>query len=294
MQDIPLRKVFFILFSIAKNETKLNLGYTFSNVKPDFGADYNFLGVEGKSHNFFATVSRRFIQTDNYRLYGDLSLDFRNSETTSNFDDIFGYKYNTRAVRLNLTNLKDDMYGKWVANVGTSLGLPIMDASDDDYGDDDNPSAKFFKLNADVVRLQILPWRMVGILQASGQWANRGLWPSEQMYFGGISSIRGYQEGFLLSDSGLTASAELRFPVPFLNRVLPEKLKFIDDSIRLAAFYDIGWLKSSWSNPDTSYLMSVGGGLVLKMTKYLSSNVYVGIQLVTNLKTLRIAGCILR
>ena len=100
------------------------------------------------------------------------------------------------------------------------------------------------------------------------------------MQFGGISSIRGYQEGFLLADSGITGSAELRFPIPFLGMILPEKLKFIDDSIKLAGFYDVGWLSNSWSNyNNTSYMMSVGGGVILKLTKYLSGNVYVGVPI---------------
>ena len=100
------------------------------------------------------------------------------------------------------------------------------------------------------------------------------------MQIGGISSVRGFEEGYFLRDYGVTGSFELRAPVPFLNK-LPEKLRFIDDSIRLAAFCDMGWFGDySADYPDSSFVMSVGGGLVLKMTRYLSGNVYIGVPIV--------------
>ena len=55
------------------------------------------------------------------------------------------------------------------------------------------------------------------------------------------------------------------------------KLKFLDESIRLAAFYDFGWFGDRYADYDSDYLMSVGGGLVLKLTKYMSGNVYFGV-----------------
>lgn len=280
----------FYSIPIAKNETKLNLGYSYSGTNTGDNIYISGLPLEvnGKSHNFFVNLSRRFIKTENYKLYGDVALDFRNTDSNyklagTDITNLVSYaNYKTRAVKLNLTNIKDDFYGKWYGNLGFSAGIPFLDASTNDGGNNDNPSAKYFKLNAHVSRLHVLPWRMLGILQATGQYATRGLYPSDQMQFGGISSVRGYQESFFLADSGVTASAEVRFPIPFLYKVLPEKLKFIDDSIRLAAFYDMGWLKESWSNAGDSYksvIMSAGGGAVIKLTKYLSGNIYVGVPI---------------
>ena len=70
-----------------------------------------------------------------------------------------------------------------------------------------------------------------------------------------------------MKDYGATASMELRAPVPFLNR-LPEKLRFIDDSIRLAAFCDMGWFGDhGYGEKSSEFVMSVGGGVILKMTR---------------------------
>ncbi len=274
----------FYTVPIATNETKLNLGYSYSGVSPEVWMDgLGDLDYHGKSHNFFAGISRRLIETERYKLYGDITYDMRNTKSWSENPLLAGWgdsAYKTRAIRLNLTNIKDDFYGRWFANIGGSFGLPWFGATEADYN---NYYIKdtFFKLNANLARIQSLPWNSMLILQANGQWSNNPLYSAEQIQFGGISTVRGYQEGSYLADSGVTASAELRFPIPFLGMILPEKLKFIDDSIRLAAFYDFGWMNECWSTQDfeNRALMSVGGGVVLKLTKYLSGNVYIGVPI---------------
>ncbi len=270
----------FYSVPIGRHETKLNLGYSYSGLT--MGEQWKDYDIKGHSHNFFAGLSRRLVKTENYKLYGDISLDIRNTKTTFGDQKITLNEYKTRALRVNFTNIKDDFYGKWFGNVGASVGLPMMDASDeyDGYHYRWLPTNKFVKVNANIARLQILPMRSMAIIQAGGQWASHGLYPSEKMLFGGISSVRGYEEGFLLSDYGVTASLEFRSHIPFLNRILPEKLQFIDDSIQWAAFYDAGWFGNvGTSTYGPSYVMSVGGGLIVRLTRYLSGNIYIGIPI---------------
>ncbi len=269
----------FYSVPIGRHETKLNLGYSYSGTKLDKGF-WKDLDVKGKSHSFYVDLSRRLVKTENYKLYGDVAFDLRNTNTTLLGYDLYGYR--TRSVKLNLTNVKDDFYGKWFANIGVAKGIDLFGASNDYFGYSSRktPTNRMFKVNASLARLQVLPWRMMGILTANGQWVNRDVWYSDKMQIGGISSVRGFEEGYFLKDYGVTASAELRAPVPFLNH-LPEKLRFIDDSIRLAAFCDIGWFGDyAYGMPSSEFLMSVGGGLVLKMTRYLSGNVYFGVPIV--------------
>ena len=270
----------FYSVPIGRHETKLNLGYSYSGLT--MGEQWKDYDIKGHSHNFFAGLSRRLVKTENYKLYGDISLDIRNTKTTLGEQKFLLNEYKTRALRVNFTNIKDDFYGKWFGNIGASVGLPIMDASDefDGYHERWLPTNKYVKVNANLARLQILPMRSMAIIQAGGQWASHGLYPSEKMQFGGISSVRGYEEGFLLSDYGVTASLEFRSHIPFLNRILPEKLQFIDDSIQWAAFYDAGWFGNVGTDTyGPSYVMSVGGGLIVRLTRYLSGNVYIGIPL---------------
>ncbi|MDD3236739.1 MAG: ShlB/FhaC/HecB family hemolysin secretion/activation protein [Candidatus Gastranaerophilales bacterium] len=265
----------FYTIPIAKNETKLNLGYSYSHVK--LGKQFKEFDMTGDSNNYFIGVSRRLAQGDDYRLYGDVTFDMRDSKSRIGIVD-YTQEYKTRALRFTLTDIKDDFYGKWLFNGSAGVGIPLLGATNGS-SDRQFASNNFVKLNANVARMQVLPKNCLGIFQLNGQYANRALFASEKMQFGGISSVRGFDEGYYIGDYGLTASLEFRAPVPYLRHVLPDKYKFIDDSIRLAAFYDIGWLGDRFSSDPTKTLMSVGPGVVLKLTKYLSGNFYWGIPI---------------
>ncbi len=270
----------FYSVPIGRHETRLNLGYSYSGTELDRGP-LKYLDVEGKSHAFFVDLSRRLVKTENYKLYGDIGFDLRNTETSiAGIDNYYGYR--TRSVKLNLTNVKDDFTGKWFGNIGVAKGIDVFGASNDDHGvyTKHTPTNKMVKLNASVTRLQVLPWRLMGIVTANGQWTNRNVWYADKLQSGGISSIRGFEEGLFLNDYGVNGSVELRSPIPFLDR-LPGKLKFIDDSIRLAAFCDMGWFGDhGFGMPSSEFVMSVGGGMILKMTRYLSANVYLGVPVI--------------
>ena len=114
------------------------------------------------------------------------------------------------------------------------------------------------------------------IWQVNGQYANRHLWASEAMQFGGIASVRGFEEGFRIGDYGVTTSVEYRMPIPGLKALLPKKLEFISDSIQIAGFYDFGWFGDRFNGMNGDYLMGAGPGLVIKLTKYISANLYWG------------------
>lgn len=261
---------------IAKNDTRLNIGYSYSKVR--LGNALEYLNIKGESHDVFIGVSRRLAQGDDFRLYGDITLDLRNTETTSGLLPEINSSYRSRVIRATLTDIKDDFYGRWLFNGGVAGGIPI-DASD--YNKARNLSSNnFLKLTASAARLQVLPKNVMAILQVNGQYANRHLYPSEAMQIGGIASVRGYDEGFFLGDYGMTASFELRTPIPGLRAILPEKYKFISDSIQLAGFYDFGWVGNRFQTDQfgnrTQYLMSAGPGIVVKLTKYISANMYWG------------------
>ena len=259
---------------IAKNDTRLNLGYSYSHVK--IGKLLKWADISGDSHDVFIGVSRRLAQGSDYRLYGDITLDFRNTDLSSGIPAIDSTlsDYRSRVIRGSLTNVKDDYYGRWLFNGGIAGGIPI-DASDH-HKARNLSSNNFVKVNASAARLQVLPFNHLAILQVNGQYANRHLWASEAMQIGGIASVRGYEEGFRIGDYGVTASFEYRMPIPGFKALLPKKLEFISDSIQLAGFYDFGWFGDRFTSGSADYLMSAGPGVVVKLTKYISANVYWG------------------
>ncbi len=259
---------------IAKNDTRLNLGYSYSHVK--LGRMLREYDISGDSHDVFVGVSRRLAQGPDYRLYGDITLDFRNTDLSSGIPAVNSslVDYRTRVIRGSLTDVKDDYYGRWLFNGSVAGGIPI-DASDSNKARNMS-SNNFVKVNAGAARLQLLPFGHMAILQVNGQYANRHLWASESMQVGGIASVRGYEEGFRIGDYGVTASFEYRMPIPGLKAILPERYKFIGDSIQLAGFYDFGWFGDRFISGSSDYLMSAGPGIVVKLTKYISANLYWG------------------
>ena len=259
---------------IAKNDTRLNLGYSYSHV--NIGKLLKHLDISGDSHNVFVGVSRRLAQGDDYRLYGDITLDLRNTDLSSDIPVVNSMlsDYRTRVIRGSLTNVKDDYYGRWLFNGGIAGGIPI-DASDH-HKARNMSSNNFVKVNASAARLQVLPFNHMLIWQVNGQYANRHLWASEAMQVGGIASVRGYEEGFRIGDYGVTTSVEYRMPIPGFKALLPKKYEFISDSIQLAGFYDFGWFGDRFISGSSDYLMSAGPGIVVKLTKYISANLYWG------------------
>ena len=260
---------------IAKNDTRLNIGYSYSHVKLGNALNryYPGMNAKGDSHDVFVGVSRRLLKGDDFRLYGDITFDMRNTETSA-YDGAYESAYRSRVLRASLTDVKDDSYGRWMFNTAFSTGIPL-DASD--YNKARNmPSNNFVKVNASAARLQVLPKNNLAIFQVNTQYANRALYASEAMAIGGMSSVRGYDEAFRIGDYGVTASFEYRMPVPGFKALLPKKYEFISDSIQLAGFYDFGWYGNRFTDKSSEYMMSAGPGVVLKLTKYLSANMYWG------------------
>ena len=260
---------------IAKNDTRLNIGYSYSHVKLGNALNryYPGMNAKGDSHDVFIGVSRRLLKGDDFRLYGDITFDMRNTETSA-YDGAYESAYRSRVLRASLTDVKDDSYGRWMFNTAFSTGIPL-DASD--YNKARNlPSNNFVKVNASAARLQVLPKNNLAIFQVNTQYANRALYASEAMAIGGMSSVRGYDEAYRIGDYGVTASFEYRMPVPGFKALLPKKYEFISDSIQLAGFYDFGWYGNRFTDKSSEYMMSAGPGVVLKLTKYLSANMYWG------------------
>ncbi len=259
---------------IAKNDTRLNLGYSYSHVR--LGKGYKPYNIKGDSHDAFIGISRRLAKSETYRLYGDITFDFRNTETTILGDKFQDYK--TSVLRGSLTDVLDDSYGRWLFNAGVSGGIPIFGATDNAH-QRDYQSNNFIKVNASAARLQVLPANNLAILQVNTQYANRHMFASEALSVGGISSVRGYDESFGIGDYGVIANFEYRTPIPGLKALLPEKYGFISDSIQLAGFFDFGWYGNRFMTYDennVNYLMSAGPGIVVKLTKYISANMYWG------------------
>jgi hemolysin activation/secretion protein len=136
------------------------------------------------------------------------------------------------------------------------------------------PDSRFFawQLQAQWVRLLAPDTPLV--MRGSLQVADRPLFPVEQFTLGGLDSVRGYPQDFILTDNGVFASAEVRLPLL--------RIPQISGLLQLTPFVDFGrgWNVSGQFNPDPQTLVGTGLGLRLQLSDWLTVRFEWGIPLV--------------
>lgn len=117
----------------------------------------------------------------------------------------------------------------------------------------------------------------MGVVRVGGQYSPNKLFAAEQMQLGGPYTLRGYQPAELIGDYGVSGTVEFRTPIPLLDRVWP----WLDDRLRLAVFYDWGWIGTNGNVYDypQSFLHTVGAGFYMNLTDWISAQVGLGFPL---------------
>jgi hemolysin activation/secretion protein len=135
------------------------------------------------------------------------------------------------------------------------------------------------------------PWGFQLKGRAALQETSTGLLPSEQLYEGGYSILRGYPESIVSGDTGWYASAELHAPLIQLGNItgVHNVPNFNGDTLDLFGFFDTGAVQpvspnaftpgSSGVSPTSVALDSAGGGLVWHIGQNFTANVAYGYEL---------------
>jgi hemolysin activation/secretion protein len=153
-----------------------------------------------------------------------------------------------------------------------SLGVPWFGATPN-VGSGE-AGGKFFAWlgQAQYVRLiGASDWQLV--LRTVAQLSDRPLLPVEQFSLGGLDSVRGYPENYLVRDAGITGTAEVHIPLihgkpgdaPMLALV-----PFVDGGY--------GWNRNHASAPSQA-LDSIGLGLLCNPNRHFSAQVFYGLAL---------------
>lgn len=187
--------------------------------------------------------------------------------------------YSLRVVRTSLNGLFDDKYGRTISNIGMDIGIGGLGASENIHN---VAESSFYKFVAMLARIQRLPKDCLGIFRINGQYSPQSLYPVEQMFIGGVYSVRGYQPNELIGDYGIGGSLELRTPIPGIKAIFPKKYEDeLARRIKFALFYDWGYVNSHKGNYDapTNFLHSVGFGANINITNDISFRIGVGFPL---------------
>lgn len=168
--------------------------------------------VYGRSKNFSLSLNRLLARDQNSKTALDISLSKRESTREVNNFALTPQAQTSLRVGVNRLTRFDTALGagQWTVDVGLSRGLPILGADKDP---DDLPKEaaryQFTKLDAAVSLDRPVAERLVYRSRVSALWSHQPLYSSEQLFAGGVSSVRAYPESFLGGDQGLVWRNEL-------------------------------------------------------------------------------------
>ncbi len=132
----------------------------------------------------------------------------------------------------------------------------------------------------DLERMTKLPGNFTSVLKGTWQIADENLLPSEQLGFGGYSSVRGYEEREANVDEGFLLTAELRAPSFSLLPLL--KITDQKDEFQALVFWDYatgGNIDLLPDEPSRVSLSSIGPGFRWMIGEHFSMRFDYGFQL---------------
>lgn len=269
----------------GKHGTELQFDYSYANIKLQKEQEAN--KINGFAHNYNLRLFQPLYKTNKLDISTDLGVGFGVSTSLDNLHDKIINKYNRRAIQHGINLTSYDRTGLFSTRLETSYGLPILGATTENAltgeSGSDSATSKFFKLNLNATRLQRLPKNSYGIFKLSSQYSPNKLFAFDQIQMSGTGAVRGFEPAVALGDWGINGTTELRAPVPCLKALLPKKIESINDKIKLGAFYDWGLFNSAHNNyrlkAESNFLQSVGTGIHIGFTKYLTASFEVGIPI---------------
>lgn len=139
---------------------------------------------------------------------------------------------------------------------------------------DTEPDALFVAWRGQGQWVKLLAPDTLLLVRADVQLSPDPLVSLEQFGLGGQLSVRGYRQDYLLTDSGVFASAEVRLPVL--------RVPSIDGLLQVAPFVDFG---TGWNaqkpQPLDQTLASIGLGLLWQQSDYLTTRLDFGLPLIS-------------
>ncbi|WP_107670205.1 ShlB/FhaC/HecB family hemolysin secretion/activation protein [Cyanothece sp. BG0011] len=119
----------------------------------------------------------------------------------------------------------------------------------------DAPYSNYFLWRGQAQWVKLLAPDTLFVIRSDMQLADRAIVSLEQFSLGGLGNVEGYRQNSLLTDNGIFAAMELRFPVYRLpkDRFVVQIVPFLN--------YGQGWNTGEEPDPPINELASVGVGL---------------------------------
>jgi hemolysin activation/secretion protein len=150
-----------------------------------------------------------------------------------------------------------------------NAGFGVLDATINAQA----PDGRFFDWRGQAQYVRLLARDTLFVFRSDLQFSPGALVPVEQFSLGGQQSVRGYRQDALLTDNGVSASAEVRFPIL--------RVKSIKGLLQIVPFVDfgLGWNSGGNADPSPNTLVGAGVGLQWQMGNSLNARFDWGIPL---------------
>lgn len=221
--------------------TTLDISYLCANFKTDKVDKIRYVG---RSHIGGIKFNQAFHRT---RL---LNTDFFSSFDVKQVQN-FGGGQRTSFDKLRvltggmLIDYIDGWKGRNLFNFSIGWGIPGIFGGSSAKSDDssrEGAGGEFVKGNLGWKRLQELPYNCFLLFNAQGQFSFEKLPLPEEIYIGGIDTVRGYPLAEGISDCGYYGTVEFHVPPPFLraHRVPWSKKQTWGEFLQFVGFLDMG------------------------------------------------------
>ncbi|SDO87425.1 ShlB/FhaC/HecB family hemolysin secretion/activation protein [Selenomonas ruminantium] len=243
-------------FPVSKKGMRLDLNYAANRTEVTKG-ELKPLGVKGKSASYSLTWRVPFHMTEHSRHEAGLQYVHQTAETDLGHGTRLVVPWVDDKIRRVIPYTSFTHYGN--STVFYHKHSFVLARRSDIDGKSD--TASLYRLNSFWQKRYKNGQFWQGRLD--GQWSSAdNLASSDRFFIGGVNSVRGYEEGFIGGERGLTAGIEYHIPLDKAKRfyVFP--------------FFDWGTVAGETA-PEHRNLMSTGVGLEAKY-KYLYSTLSVG------------------
>lgn len=254
-----------ISYTLPINAYNGTLTFDYRNVSSRVvEAPFDELNLESDYQKYSLSLRQPIFETANHSFALSLAFDHQKSRTSFLDDEPFlGVGANQQG-RTNLSTLRFSQ--EWLnrSNVEVisllsefSLGFNAFGTTNPfDFKVNPNaPNSNYFLWRGQVQWLRLLAPDLLLYVHSNLQLADGPLVPLEQFGLGGLDSVRGYRQNFLLGDNGFLTTVELRVPI--------YRTSSSDNVLQIVPFADVGriWNSFGLANPDPQTLASVGLGL---------------------------------
>jgi hemolysin activation/secretion protein len=174
-------------------------------------------------------------------------------------------------------------------NIGVTVGIRGPGSTPQEFENNRfDARTNFIKLRGDLSHTRDLPYGTEGFVKVEGQISDQPLVNTEQIAAGGLISVRGYLEGEVLADNGVSGTLELRSPNLLGWVKHAEGAKKEDNEWRFYFFGDAGAFALRSSLPeqkDHFTLASYGVGTRMRLLGHLNGSLDAAVPVFSQTET---------